>query len=430
MKSFLFLLIICFGCTVITAQDKPALFTGGKVITVTGQTYEQGYLLIHKGKIVAAGPMTSVPDVTDATVVDCSGKVLMPGIVDTHSHIGSVEGGDGSSATHPDVRVLDSIDPLSDSFWRARAGGITTVNIMPGSGHLMSGQTAYVKTKRVSTIEEMLITLDNGLNGGMKMANGTNSKGSAPFPGTRSRSASIIRQLFLDAQDYKKKIDAAGKDATKLPKRNLQFEALNEVLSGARVVHHHTHRADDIMTVLRLKKEFGFNLVLQHVTEGYKVAKEIAEAGVPCSIILVDSPGGKLEIMDFTLNNAVMLDKAGVKIAFHTDDYITDSRLLLRSAGLAIRAGLSEHSAIAALTINGASMMSLEKRIGSLEKGKDADFLILSGNPFSIYTKVEQTWIEGSLVYDMNRDKEFATGGFRVYKTENTIDNCGREDNK
>jgi imidazolonepropionase-like amidohydrolase len=225
------------------------------------------------------------------------------------------------------------------------------------------------------------------------------------------------RDLFLKAIEYKKKIEKAGKDSSKMPERDLRMEAMVEVLEGKRVVHFHTHKAIDILTCLRLQKEFGFRLVLHHVTEGYKVAKEIADAKVPCSIINIDAPGGKAEAIDFWFGNGATLVKQGVLVAVHTDDPITDSRFLIRSAALSVREGMSKEDALKALTINGAKMLDLDKKVGSLEAGKDADFIILSGDPFSVYTRVLQTWVEGIKRFDLNNpaDKAFATGGYQVY---------------
>jgi imidazolonepropionase-like amidohydrolase len=199
-----------------------------------------------------------------------------------------------------------------------------------------------------------------------------------------------------------------------LPARDLAMEALAEVLDGKRVVHFHTHRHDDIMTVLRLQKEFGFKVVLQHVSEAWKVADEIAKAKVPASIILIDSPGGKLETMDISYTNGAALEKAGALVGFHTDDYITDSRHFLRSAGLAVRAGMSREKALYGMTMANAIMLDLQTRVGSLETGKDADFIILSGDPLSIYTHVLETWIEGKKVFDRSDPKDYliATGGY------------------
>jgi len=238
--------------------------------------------------------------------------------------------------------------------------------------------------------------------------------GGGTFPGTRSKSAALVREQFIKAQEYKAKIAKAGDDKTKLPPRDLAMEALTDALDGRRVVHFHTHRHDDILTVLRLQKEFGFKVVLQHVSEAWKVAEEIGKAKVPASIIMIDAPGGKLETMDVSYSNGVALEKAGAVVGFHTDDYITDSRHFLRSAGLAARVGMSRDKALYGMTMAGAVMLEMQDRIGSLEAGKDADFIVLSGDPFSVYTRVEQTWVEGKNVFNRSNPVDYLTavGGY------------------
>lgn len=417
LYSFLAFVLFIGECK---AQQKTTAWKGARIYTVEGSVIENGVILSRNGNIVAIGAVGAITIPEDAVVIDVQGKVIIPGLIDTHSHIGNGDGGDASSPTHPDVRILDSIDPRSDTFMRARSGGITTVNVMPGSGHLLSGQTVYLKLTRTGKLQDMLYCDDpmTGICGGIKMANGTNSLRSAPFPGTRGKSASIVRQMFVKAQEYKKKIDAAGGNPDKMPKRDLEMESLVLVLEGKKIVHHHTHRNDDILSVIRLQKEFGFKVVLHHVTEGYVVADEIAKAGIPCSIILIDAPGGKMEAINLAFDNGAHLEKAGVDVAFHTDDYITDSRHFLRSAALGLRGGMSFEKALESVTIAGARMLGLENRIGSLKSGKDADFVILSGEPFSVYTKVEQTIVSGNVVFDRSlpEDHKYATGGYRVYK--------------
>ena len=400
------------------AQDKPIAFKGALIYTVAGAPIQNGVLVVHKGKIVSTGiEGSAIP--ANATVVDATGKVIMPGLVDSHSHLGGPAGGDASAALSPETRALDAVNPTSDGFNKALAGGITTINVMPGSGHLMSGQTLYIKMREGKVIEDLLIINEKGVYGGMKMANGTNPMRTTPgaFPGTRAKSAAMARELFTKAQEYKNKIDKAGKDSSKMPERDLRMEPLVEILTGKRVVHFHTHKANDILTAIRLGQEFGFKPVLHHVSEGSLVAKEIAAAGLKASIITIDVPGGKMEAMGLSLGTGAALEKAGVDVGFHTDDGITDSRLLIRSAALMVREGMSRNKAIEALTLSGARMLDLSSKVGSLEKGKDADFIVLSGDPFSIYTKVEQTWVEGNKRYDITnpRDKAFLTGGYDVY---------------
>ncbi|HEU4522899.1 MAG TPA: amidohydrolase family protein [Thermoanaerobaculia bacterium] len=397
----------------LSAQPAPMAFTGAKIIPISGAEIENGTLIVRDGRIAAVGPAASVSIPANATRIDVSGRVLMPGLVDSHSHIGEAAGADSSNPIQPEVRVMDAINVRDAGLQKAQAGGITTVNIMPGSGHLLSGQTIYLKLRDGGTIDDLIIPLPDGsVAGGIKMANGTNPRKASPFPGTRAKAAALIREQLVKAQEYRDKMRRT--DVSKRPDRDLGMEALADVLDGKRVVHHHTHRHDDILTVLRLAKEFGFRVVLQHVSEGWRVADEIAAAGVPASIIMIDSPGGKIETQHLSYTTGKVLDEAGVLVGFHTDDGITDSRLFLRSAGLAVRAGMSRKSALEAMTINNAKMLELDARIGSLEPGKDADFILLSGDPLSVYTHVLETWVEGRKVFDRSnpKDRLYAVGGY------------------
>lgn len=387
------------------AQQQTLAFTNARILPIAGAPIERGTLLVQGGKIVAVGADVAIP--ADAQRIDAGGKVIMPGLVDTHSHIGQVAGADGSAAIQADVRALDAVNVRHSGIDKARAGGITTVNVMPGSGWLLSGQTLFLKLRGGNTVEDLGIRLaDGSLAGGVKMANGTNPmRRDGPFPGTRARSAAMVREAFVAAQAY----------CAKPPRtRDLGKEALCDVLARRRVVHFHSHRHDDIMTVLRLAREFDFRVVIQHGTDAYMVANELAQAGIPVSSIVLDAPGGKLETMDFALESGAVLERAGVLTAFHTDDPVTDSRLMLRSAAMAVRAGMSRDEALRALTINGAKMLDLEARVGSLEPGKDADFIVLDGDPLSVYTHVQQTWVEGRLMFDRSRpqDATWATGGW------------------
>lgn len=415
------LLLLLSGAAL--AQQTPVAFTGARVLPVTAPEIPNGIVVIQDGKIrVVGGPNTTVP--ANARRLDISGKVIMPGLVDTHSHIGGIEGADASAPIQPDVRILDSINVRDARIQKAQAGGITVANVMPGSGHLLSGQTLYLKLRDGKTIDDLIIRLEDGtIAGGLKMANGTNSRRAPPFPGTRAKSAALVREEFVKAQEYRDRVRRAADDPSKAPPRDLRLEALAEVLDGKRVVHFHTHRHDDILTVLRLRQEFGFRVVLQHVSDAWAVAEVIAKGGVlGSSIILIDSPGGKLETKDITFGNAAALERAGALFGFHTDDGVTDSRWFLRMAGLGMRAGLSRQKALEAMTIAGARMLDLDSRLGSLEAGKDADLIVLSGDPFSIYTKVEQTWVDGIKVFDRANEKDrlYAVGGFGASHDQGT----------
>lgn len=406
-------------CFVSPLSAQVRAFVGAKIIPIEGDEIAEGTLVIEGQKIIAVGPMNAVQIPDGAERVDCKNRIIMPGLICTHSHIGGVGAADGSGPIQPGVRVFDSLNIHDSGFKRALAGGLTTLNIMPGSGHLIGGQTIYVKLRfhepQPKKIDDLFILDKNSKpTGGLKMANGTNSIRDNPWPGTRGKSAFLVREQFIKAKEYQQKIMQAGNDPSKIPARDLHLETLVEAMNGQRVVHHHTHRHDDIMTVLRLSQEFGFDVVLHHVSEGWKIPEEIAKAKVPCSVILVDSPGGKLEAVNMKYENAKLLSEAGVKLAFHTDDWITDSRIFLRMAALGVRGGLLRKAALEALTIRGAEMLKLDDRIGSLKPGKDADFIILDGDPLSIYTKVKETWVEGQKAFDRENPKDYlyAVGGY------------------
>ncbi|MFO0807149.1 MAG: amidohydrolase family protein [Gemmataceae bacterium] len=398
------------------AQERPLAFVGGRILPVVGPTIEDGVLVVHKGKIIAVGNR-STPIPGDAIVETVSGAVIIPGLVDTHSHVGifqrptvpaHADGNESTGPVQPGLRAIDAVWPDDPGIRMAQAGGVTTANIMPGSGNVIGGATIYVKL-RGTTVEAMRIA---DTVGGLKMANGENPKGygrKGQAPATRMKVAALQREQFLKARDY-----LAKKAKTPPPDVDLALETLVEVLERKRTVHFHSHRADDLMTAVRLSEEFGFELVIQHGTEAYRVADELAKRKFPVSLTLVDSPGGKHETSALIEENAAILDKAGVRIAINTDDYITESRFFLRSGALAVRGGLSEAAALRALTLNPATMMHLEKRIGSLEPGKDADFAILTGSPFSVYTQVLATYIEGAKVYDRAKDGVYQTGGFAI----------------
>jgi imidazolonepropionase-like amidohydrolase len=415
----------------------PVAFRGARIHTAAGKPIEAGVLLIDKGKIVAVGPVDAVAVPREAQVIDASGMMIIPGLVDTHSHVGIYpkpmvpahsDGNEGSGAVQAGLRALDAVWPDDPGIRMAVAGGVTTANIMPGSGNVIGGQTVYVKLRGPS-VEAMRFT-DLKVLGGLKMANGENPKNfnftrSKMPPATRMKLAAMQREQFVKARDYQAKwaayhkAVADGKEATP-PETDLALEPLVEVLERRRTVHFHSHRADDLLTAVRLAEEFGFELVLQHATEGYRVAEELARRKIPASLTLVDSPGGKMETAGLLEENAAVLQKAGVLVALNTDDFITESRFFLRTGAIAVRGGMTEDEALRAQTINPARMMHLDERLGSLEKGKDADFVVLSGLPYSIYTQVLQTYIDGNKVFDRNTHKDwtYQGGGFALANPE------------
>ncbi len=398
------------------------VFRHAEIHPVASAPVADGVLLIEDGVILAVGASADIETPSGAVEHDLTGRVLIPGMVDTHSHIGGPAGGDASAPLNPEVRSLDSIDVLSPDFWRARAGGITTLNVMPGSGHLMSGQTTYLKIRRdPARIEDWLFCDDpnRDICGSMKMANGTNSIKEKPFPGTRSRSAALQRSLFVEAENYREKIRRAEAEDRDPPDRDLRMEAMLQILDGSRRVQFHTHRHNDILTVIRLAGEFGFTPVIQHGSDSWKVAAEIAAAGLPVSVTYVEAPGGKEEVLGVSMQVGAILEEAGVDVSFNTDDYVLDSRLFLRYAALNVRNGMSETGALEALTLAGARHLGLEERVGSLEPGKDADFVVLSGDPFSTYTRVLETWVEGERIFNFEdpEHRRFATGGENTYRS-------------
>ncbi len=403
------------------AAEPVTAFINARIYPVNQPPIPEGMLVIQGQKIVSVGPMAVPPD--GARVIDLKGATVIPGIVDTHSHVGIYPKpnvpahGDGNEMSGPVQsmgRALDAIDANDPGIRMALAGGITTANIMPGSGNVIGGQTLYVKY-RGTTVEQMRITgkRADGVEvlGGLKMANGENPKGygrrgQAPF--TRMKIAALQREQFIKAREYQVKLKGEKK-----PDRDVSLEPLVEVLEGKRTVHFHCHRADDLMTAIRISEEFGFELVLQHATEGYRVADELAKRKIPVSLTLVDSPGGKAEVMGLLEENAAILEKAGVPLCVNTDDSITESRFILATGALAVRGGLSEDAALKSITLTPARIMHLDDRVGSLEAGKDADFVVLSGSPFSIYTKVQETWIDGQKRFDAqtDADRRYRDGG-------------------
>jgi imidazolonepropionase-like amidohydrolase len=415
------------------AEQRAVAFRMARIHTAAAAPIDDGVLIIRKGKIIAVGPSADTPIPDGTEVIDVRGKVIIPGLVDTHSHIGlwsrpnvpaHQDGNEGSGAVQSGIRAIDAIQPEDPGIRMAIAGGVTTANIMPGSGNVIGGQTLYVKL-RGRTVEEMRLTPGKVL-GGLKMANGENPKrsnfeGRKSPPATRMKLAAMQREQFLKARDYQRQwqtyrtAKAEGKDVSP-PDTDISLEPLVEVLEHRRTVHFHSHRADDLMTALRLAKEFDFELVLQHATEGYRIADELVRNKIPVSLTLVDSPGGKLEVAGLLEENAAILEKAGVLVAINTDDAITESRFLLRTGAIAVRGGMSEDAALRALTINAARMLQLEDRVGSLEPGKDADFVVLSGSPFSVSTQVLQTYIDGVKRFDRSRPEDWAYqgGGFAL----------------
>ncbi|VTS01109.1 amidohydrolase family protein [Tuwongella immobilis] len=404
----------------------------GQILPVSGEPIRDGVLLVQGGKILAVGPFASVQLPATVAVRHLPDAVMIPGLVDTHSHLGvysrpgiaaNSDGNEMSGPVQSGIRALDALYPDDPGIRMALAGGITTANVMPGSGNVIGGQTIYVKL-RGATVEAMAI-VDPRTVGGLKMANGENPKGygrtksQAPF--TRMKVAAMQREQFIRAREYaqrwtKHREELAAGMKTTPPDRDLDLEPLVEVLERKRTVHFHCHRADDLLTAMRIAEEFQFDLVLQHATEAYRVVDELVRRKQPVSLTLLDSPGGKAEAVGLLAENAAILEKAGVAVSVNTDDPVTESRFLLRTTSLAVRGGMTEAGALRSITLNPAKLMRLDHRIGSLEPGKDADFVLLNGSPFSIYSAVLETYIDGKKVFDASQKRDWAyrVGGFAL----------------
>ena len=399
----------------LTRTHSPASFalTGGYVVPVAGEPVEGGTVLVVEGKIAAVtGPGSEPPPGME--VVDASGKWVLPGLVDAHTHLGAREEGEGwaghdtNELTGPvqaHVRVLDAINPADEGFRDAVAGGVLTAGITPGSGNPIGGQTVAVHCWG-RTVDDMLLRAPAG----MKSALGENPKRTAGDrrlnPSSRLGTAAAIRSALVDAQGYLDRREGAGPGGSeeeergrRAPSRDLRNEALGRVLRREIPWRQHCHRADDIATALRLAAEFGYDLVLDHGTEGYLLADKIAAAGVPVVTGPLITARSKVELRNRTMANPGLLAAAGVTVAIATDHPVVPVHLLIVQAALAVREGLDRETALRAVTITPARIMRVADRTGSLEAGKDADLTVWSGDPLDVMSRVEAAYIGGRPVY-------------------------------
>lgn len=378
--------------------------TNGLVRTMAGPVHAGGAVLIDAGQIVSVGERVAIP--SDATVVDATGKGVFPGFVESHSHVGvwsdgvASEGHDfneTSDPVTPQMRAIDGINPLDGAFPDVLAAGITTLMTGAGSANLFGGEWAAIKP--VGTIvEEMVLRYPCGL----KLALGENPKrvysASKKSPMTRMGEAALIRETFLKAQAYAAKLDRAASGEGEEPERDLKLEPLVRALRGEEKTRIHAHAAQDIVTAVRLAREFGLDVVIEHATEGWRIADFLAREGVPVSLGPFHLGRPKIEMAPMTLKAPGILARAGVRVAIHMDATAATSYLPV-FAGLAVREGLDEDEALRAITINAARISGIDDRVGSLEAGKDADVLVLSGHPFDWRTRVERVYIDGALAH-------------------------------
>ena len=384
--------------------------TGGRVVPVEGDPIDGGTVLVVDGRIAAVGGPDLKPP-SGADVIDAAGRWVLPGLVDAHTHLGAREEGEGwaghdtNELTGPiqaHVRVLDAVNPADEGFRDAIAGGVLTAGITPGSGNPIGGQTVAIHCWG-RTVDDMVLRSPAG----MKSALGENPKrvvgDRRVNPSSRLGTAAAIRTALVDALNYlekEKDQDQGSSERVRQPQsRDLKHEALARVLRREIPWRQHCHRADDIATALRLAEEFGYDLVIDHGTEGYLIADKIAAAGVPVVTGPLITARSKVELRNRTMANPGLLAAAGVTVAIATDHPVVPVHLLIVQAALAVREGLDRDTAMRAVTINPARIMRVADRIGSLAVGKDADVVLWSGDPFDVMSRVEVAYIAGREVY-------------------------------
>jgi imidazolonepropionase-like amidohydrolase len=383
--------------------------TGGRVVSIEGDPVNGGTVLLRDGKIAAVeGPGFAVPDGVD--VVDATGKWVLPGFIDAHAHAGVSEeaegwaGQDTNERTNPvtaQVRALDAINPADLGFRDAITGGVLAVNVNPGSANPVGGQTVAIKCWG-RTVDEMVLREPAGL----KSALGENPKRvygeRNEMPSTRLGTAAVIRGAFVDAQNYLAKLAAAQRapeSERAVVERDLKLEALGRVLRREIPWRQHCHRADDIATAMRIAKEFGYDLVIDHGTEAHLLADQIAAASIPVIIGPLFTSRSKVELRNRSLANPGRLAAAGVRIAITTDHPVVPIHFLIHQATLAVKEGLDPVTALRAVTIHPAQIIGCADRIGSLAPGKDADVVIWSGDPLDVMSRAERAYVNGREIY-------------------------------
>ena len=394
------------------------LIKNGKILTMAGINYDNGYILIDEGKIVQVGAKSkNIPKKLlksdNLQIIDAENNYVLPGLIDAHCHVGmwedsvGFEGDDGNETTDPvtpHLKAIDGIYHLDRAFQEALESGVTTVVTGPGSANVIGGQFVAVKTYG-RRIEEMIVKDPVAV----KVAFGENPKTvyneRKQAPTTRMATAALLRETLMRAIEYKELIDRYNDNSedNDKPEYDIKLEALLKVLDGEVPLKAHAHRADDILTAMRIAKEFNLKLTIEHCTEGHIIKDILMEEGV-CAVVgpsLTDR--SKVELRNATLKTPGILSKAGVKVAIMTDHPCTPIQYLTLCAAMAVREGMEEEEALKAITINAAQLTGIDNRVGSIEPGKDGDIVIFDGHPFEFRTKVVATVINGKVVYERER---------------------------
>ncbi len=389
---------------------------GGRVLPMTqdaegrDQSWERGVVLIgDDGKIAGVGAegVVQIPEGTE--VVDAGGRVITPGFIDAHTHVGigelavGREGADTNETSDPvtpQVRAIDATYPGDMGFADALAAGITAINVMPGSANVIGGLAVLLKT-RGSRIDDMVVRHPTGLKAAMG-ENPKRSHGDKRMPNSRLGVAALMRENLVKASNYLLKRDASElqNDLTKPFERDLKMEALGMVLRKEIPMRWHAHRSDDILTALRIRDEFGFNMVLDHATEAHLLADELVKRDIPAVVGPNMTARYKVELKGRTLITPGVLVRAGVKVALTTDHWVVPVQYLPLALIMAVKAGLDRDQALKLVTINPAEILGASDRLGSLALGKDADVVIWSGDPLDIYQHPESVYMNGQKVYE------------------------------
>ncbi|MBV6430120.1 MAG: Adenine deaminase [Bryobacteraceae bacterium] len=393
----------------------PVVIQNARVLTVTRGSFT-GAVLVKDGKIAEAAEKVMIPP--GARVIDAGGQYLMPGIIDCHSHIAADSINEGAVSVSSMTGIEDVLNPDDISIYRALAGGVTTANILHGSANSIGGKCIVIKTRWGSAAEGLKF---KGAMPGIKFALGENpkrrgmddgpagSRRNLRYPGTRMGVEDVIREAFTEAKAYQarwKEYEAGKARGETLipPRRDLKLEPLVEVLEGKRFVHAHCYRADEILMLLRVADEFGFKIrTLQHVLEGYKVAREIAAHGAGASTFS-DWWSYKVEAYDAIPYNAAIMVRKGVLVSLNSDSAELMRRLNTEAAKTMKYGGLTETEALSLITINPAKQLKIDDRVGSIEVGKDADLVLFDKHPLSSFAKVQKVFIDGALYFDRDRD--------------------------